>query len=131
MSAPTQEARIILAIKAINSSKKTSIRAAAKAYGVPRGTLVDRMKGCASKSEKRNARHKLDPSEEETLIQYVLDLDARGFPPRIAGVKDMADLLLKTRRVKPTGIQWGYRFVQRCPRLKTRLSRAYDKQRAL
>ena len=43
----------------------------------------------------------------------------------------MADLLLATRRGKPTGIQWAYRFVQRRPKLKTRFSRAYDKQRAL
>jgi hypothetical protein len=46
-------------------------------------------------------------------------------------MKDMADLLLAARDAKPTGIQWGYRFIQRCPELKTRLSRAYDKQRAL
>jgi len=43
----------------------------------------------------------------------------------------MADLLLATRHGKPTGVQWAYRFVQRRPELKARLSCAYDKQRAL
>ena len=36
-------------------------------------------------------------SEENAIIQYVLDLDKRGFPPRIAGVKDMANLFLEKR----------------------------------
>ena len=45
-------------------------------------------------------------------------------------MRDMADLLLATRRAKLTGKQWAYRFVQHCPKLKTRLSRTYDKQRA-
>jgi len=94
-------------------------------------TLVDRMKGRIAKPEIRNARHNLTPSEEETLIRYILDLDTRGFPPRICGVEDMANSLLATRRAKPVGKQWAYRFVQRRPELKTRLSRAYDFQRAL
>jgi hypothetical protein len=52
------------------------------------------MKGRVAKPEKRHAQHKLTKSEEESLIQYIIDLDARGFPPRVSGVEDMADLLL-------------------------------------
>src|SRR5436305_2462347 len=131
MSIQTQEARIILAIEAIRTTKKLSIRAAAKIYDVPRMTLVDRMNGHVAKPEKRNAQHNLTLTEEETLIRYILDLDSRGFPPRIDDVRDMADLLRKTRHAKPVGKQWPYNFVQRCPELKTRFSRAYDFQRAL
>ena len=126
MSVHTQEGRIILAIEAIRTTKNLSTRAAAKTYNVPRMTLVDRMKGRIAKPEIRNARHNLTPSEEETLIRYILDLDTRGFPPRICSVEDMANSLLATRRAKPVGKQWAYRFVQRRPELKTRLSRAYD-----
>jgi len=104
MPVQIQEARIILAIEAIRSSKKMSIRRAAETYGVPKTTLFAWMKGRVAKPEKRDTQHKLTPSEEQTLIQYIIDLDAQGFPPWIAGVKDMADLLLKTRRAKPTGI---------------------------
>ena len=126
MPVQTQETKVILAIEAIRSSKKISIRQAAKVYGVPKSTLIDRMNGRVARPEKRHPQRKLTLSEEQTLVQYVLDLDARGFPPRIAGVSDMADLLLATRRAKPTGKQWAYRFVQRRPKLKTHLSRAYD-----
>jgi hypothetical protein len=89
------------------------------------------MKGRTPRSETCNSQHKLTPSEEETLVRYVLDLDARGFPPRIVGVKDMADLLLAMRHESPTGINWAQRFVRGYPKLRTRLSYVYDKQRAL
>ena len=108
-----------------------SIRRAAKTYEVSRTTIIARMNGRVAISTARNARHQLTLSEEETLVRYILDLDTRGFPPRICGVEDMANSLLATRREKPVGKLWAHRFVQRRPELKTRLSRAYDFQRAL
>ena len=99
--------RIILAIEAIRISKKISIRRAAYTYGVPKTTLIARMKGRVAKPEKRHTQRKLTIAEEKTLVQYVIDLDTRGFPPRIAGVKDIADLLLTTRYANPTGTNWA------------------------
>ncbi len=61
------------------------------------------MKGRVVKSERRNARHNLTPTEEETLIGYILDLDSRGFLPRIYDVEDMANLLLETYGAKRVG----------------------------
>jgi hypothetical protein len=131
MSAQSQEARIILAMEAVRTSKKMNVTRAAKLYNVPRSTLRDRLRGKLQAAETRNFNLKLTSSEEETLVQYVLDLDLRGFPPRIGGVEDMANLLLATRRAKPAGKRWAYNFVHRRPELKTRFSRAYDFQRAL
>lgn len=131
MSGPSQEARVLLAIQAVHANTKMPIQRAATIYNVPRTTLRDRMRGRTTKRDVRNARHILTPTEEETIVRYVLDLDSRGFPPRISGVEDMANLLLATRGAKPVGKQWTYRFVQRRPELKTRFSRAYDFQRAL
>ena len=45
MQIQTQEARIILAIEAIQSSKKLSRRAAAKLYNIPETTLYARITG--------------------------------------------------------------------------------------
>ncbi|SRR6266566_8885743 len=98
-----QEARIILAIEVIRTTKKMSIRAAAKTYNVPLIILYDRMKGRILKTEKRNAQHILTLNEEETIVRYILDLDIQGFPPRIDDVRDMADLLRKTRYTMPVG----------------------------
>jgi hypothetical protein len=33
-------------------------------------------------------------TEENVIVQRILDLDAQGFLPRLAAVKDMADSLL-------------------------------------
>jgi len=103
-----------------------SIRHAAKAYDIPFTSLYDRMKGRVSKAEKYNPRHKLTSAEEDTIVQYILDLDSRGFPPRIKGMEDMANLLFKTRSAKLVGMNWAFRFVRRRLKLKTRFSRAYD-----
>ncbi len=53
---------------------------------------------------------KLLPTEEEAIVGHVLDLDARGFPPRLAAVKDMADSLLAERHRDPVGQNWAKTF---------------------
>ena len=126
MSVHTREGRIILAIEAIRTSKNLSRRQAAKTYNVPESSLCDRMNGIPAMAEIRNPRHNLTSSEEETLIRYILDLDMRGFPPWVNSVEDMANSLLVMRCAKPVGKQWVYRFVQRRPELKTRITCAYD-----
>jgi DDE superfamily endonuclease/helix-turn-helix, Psq domain/Tc5 transposase DNA-binding domain len=131
MPALAQEARIPLAIEALRTTRGLSIRRAAKLYDIPESSLRDRMKGRPLKAETRNARHNLTLAEEETLVRYILDLDSRGFAPRIRGVEDMANSLLAMRRAPPVGKMWANRFVHRRPDLKTRITRAYDFQRAL
>ena len=131
MSTQTQEARIILAIEAIHSSKTISRRKAAKIYNVPETSLRDRMDGVTAMAELRNPRHILTSFEDDTFVRYILDLDTRVFSPRISGVEDMANSLLAARHAKPVGKQWAYRFVKRRPELKTRMTRSYDFQRAL
>jgi hypothetical protein len=131
MSAQNQEARIILAIEAFHASKKAKLSRIAKIYNVPRSTLRDRLQGVTPMPDRRAFGHNLTTAEEETLIRYILDLDLRGFPPRIDDVRDMANLLRATRHATPVGQMWPYTFIRRRPELKTRFSRAYDFQRAL
>ena len=40
---------------------------------------------------------KLTKLEEEVIVQYILDLDNRGFGPRLASVEDMANYLLEAQ----------------------------------
>src|SRR6266566_826209 len=97
----TQEGRIALAIKALCTTSRLSVRGAAKVYNIPESTLRDRMKGRIPKAEKHNTQHNLTPIEEETLVQYILDLDSQGFLPQLDDVRSMADLFYKTRNAKP------------------------------
>jgi hypothetical protein len=126
-----QEVRIIMVIEAIRSTKKMSCRRAAKLYDVPPSTLRDRINGAPPRSEYRHKSHNLDELEELVLVRYILDMDERGFAPRLAGVEDMANYILESRRARHVGKLWAHRFVQRRPELKTRFNRVYDFQRAL
>ena len=87
------------------------------------------MNGRTSKDDSRNGRQKLSESKEDVIVQYVLHLHERGFPPRIAGVEDMANLLLDKRDGGRVGKLWTSRFIARREELKTRLNRVYDFQR--
>src|SRR5690242_6024462 len=71
MSVLTKESRIILAIEAIRTTRKMIIRRDAKTYDVPESSIRLRMKGTTSLAERRNGRHQLTPTEEETLIRYI------------------------------------------------------------
>jgi len=64
MSFQTQEARIILAIEAIRTSKKLSRRKAIKVYNVPKSTLRLRINGATSLPERRLANTNLNELEE-------------------------------------------------------------------
>jgi transcriptional regulator with XRE-family HTH domain len=130
MSVVLKESKIILAIEAIRTSKKLSRRKAAKIYGVPFSTLNDRMNGRTSLRESRPAITNLTILEE-VIVRNILDIDSRGFAPRLAGVEDIANYILKSREGKRVSKLWAHRFVQRQPALKTRFNRVYDFQRAL
>ncbi len=55
MQIQTKETRIVLAIEAIYTIKKLSVRHTAQMYEVSESTIRNRIKGCLPKAEKRNA----------------------------------------------------------------------------
>ena len=74
---------------------------------------------------------KLSKLEEKVIVWYILDLDSRGFAPRLTSIEDIANYILESRGGKRIGKLWAHRFVQCQPDLKTRFNRVYDFQRAL
>ena len=103
MPVQTKEGQIILAIEAIRTLKKLSRRRAAKLYNVPESSLRDQINGITPQAEKRNTRHTLTSSKEETLVQHILDLDSQGFSPWIDSIRDIANLLLAMHQATPIG----------------------------
>ena len=81
MPAPTLESRITLACNAIRSSPQISIRRVAKIYDVPRSTLSHRMAGWTPQTDTQFGPKTLKAAEEEAIVEYILERDARGFPP--------------------------------------------------
>jgi hypothetical protein len=125
-----QEGRILLAIHAIEQDQIQGIRAAAASYDVPWERLRDRLHGTPSRRDCTPNSRKLSPYEEATIVQYILDLDSRGFPPRPQAVREMADLLLAERDAPPVGKNWTSNFIKRRTEIKTKFSRKYDYKRA-
>jgi hypothetical protein len=68
--------------------------------------------------------------KEQTIVNYVLDLNSREFSPAIAYIQDMANNLRKTRDAPRVGTRWIYCFINRREKLKTRWNRPYDYQKA-
>jgi hypothetical protein len=125
-----QEGRILLAIQAIKQGNCQTVQAAAVSYDVPRTTLRDRIRGITSRRDSTPNSRKLTPYEESALVQYILDLDSRGFPPRPQAVQEMADLLLSERGESPVGKNWTTTFIKRRTEIKAKFSRKYDYKRA-
>src|SRR6266699_2193787 len=131
MSVLSKETKITLAIEAIRTTKKMSIRRTIKTYDLLESSFRNRMKDMIPLAERYNGRYRLTPAEEETLLRYILDLDSRRFAPRIDNMEDIANILFTTYSTERVGARWIYCFIYQRPELKTRLSRSYDFQRAL
>ncbi|EDO00206.1 hypothetical protein SS1G_03066 [Sclerotinia sclerotiorum 1980 UF-70] len=112
MQSNNKEAQILLAIEAIRKDKKLSIRKVVKLYNTSYTILIRRMNGLTPRMEFRSKSHNLIDLEEEVLIQYILDMEERGFSPRISDVEDMANYILETWGVKKVGKLWAHRFVK-------------------
>ena len=131
MDSISNESQLLLAIEALKKNPKLSIRAAAKIYSVSRNTLQRRRNSIQSRRDTIPNLRKLTDLEESTIIQYILDLDSRSFPPRLCGVQNLANRLLVDRDAAPVGPRWASNFVKRHKELCTRFTRRYDYKRAL
>jgi len=124
------ESRITLALDALKKTPKLSLRDAAQIYHIPPSTLSDRRAGRPARRDIPANSRKLTDLEEQTIVQYIVELCSRAFHPRLCYVEDMANRLLRERDAPPVGKLWAHNFVKRQPELRTRFTRKYDYQRA-
>jgi hypothetical protein len=130
MSSALKESRVILALEALQKNPKLSLRATAKIYNVTINTIRNRRDGKPARCDTTPSSRRLTDSKEEAIVQYVLELVARSFPPRLYSVEDIANQLLRVRDAPPVGKLWAYNFIKRQPKLRTHWTRKYDYQRA-
>src|SRR5689334_6261413 len=88
-----KEGRISLAIASLRNRPHLSHRGIAAAYNIPRSTLETRLQGICPQHDTRSVHCRLLEAEEQALVEWILDLDRRGFPPQIIDVRRMADNL--------------------------------------
>ncbi|EKG08912.1 hypothetical protein MPH_14146, partial [Macrophomina phaseolina MS6] len=122
---------INLAIQSIDTHASHSERATCREYLAPRSTVRDRRAGAVPRAEAVPNGKKLTKHEEGAIVERILDLDSRGFPPSKDILRDMANKLLAERDGGTVGKNWPDRFISRRDELKTCWTRAYDRQRAL
>lgn len=129
-SKPSNEARLLLAIRAIEQDPNLTERAAARLYNVDRRTLNRRRNGTTARRDNPPNLRNFTLLEEKALVDRIIELDTRGFPPTKLMIRTMANSLRSQRGKPPVGINWVDRFIKRTPEVKTRWSRSYDNQRA-
>jgi hypothetical protein len=130
MPQKNDESQIVLALRAMQNDPKLSARAAGKIYSVDHQKLSRRRHSILSRRDISANSRKLTDLEESVLVQHILDLAAKGFPPRVSVVEDMANRLLATRDQPRVGKHWVSNFINRRPELRTRFQQKYDYQRA-
>jgi len=126
-----REDRIILAIQAIKSDALLSQRRAAIIYNVSESTLRTRRAKTTSRRNSHPNSSKLQRHEEETIVQYIRKLNARGFAPTLSYVREMANQLLAARGGGQVGEKWARNLVRRKPAIKSQITRQRDHQRVL
>ena len=85
---------------------------------MPSSTLINRYNGIVYQPAVTPNGRKLTLTEEQTIVQYILDLNARGFLPRKYKVKDIANKLLAKRGGELIGKKWVDRFITYIDKLK-------------
>ncbi|KAF5724953.1 Fot5 transposase [Fusarium mundagurra] len=130
MSQSNKEANIVLALQAYQNNPELGLHRAAEIYQASYGSLWRRTHGISSRYDTIPKSRKLSDLEEQAIIRFILDLDSRGFPPRLRGIEEMANRLLADRDASPVGKRWASNFVKRHKELKTCFRRRYDYQRA-
>jgi hypothetical protein len=121
------EAKTLLALQ---NDAKLSIRRAATIYEIKEQRLRRRRNSIQSPVDWVPKSRKLSDLEEQIIVQFIFDLDSRGFPPRLRSVKEMANRLLADRDISPIGKQWASNFIKRHLDLKMHFFRKYNYQRA-
>jgi hypothetical protein len=66
-------------------------------------TPLLRRDGQPSRRDIQPKNRKLTDYEERAIVQYILHLDSKGFPPRLSSVKDIANHLLSKRSTERVG----------------------------
>ena len=77
----SNERQINLAVEALKQDPKLSVRRAADIYTVPRTTLRNRRAGRPPRTDTIANSRNLTATKEQVIIEYILKLVKRGFPP--------------------------------------------------
>ena len=98
-----------------------SITKAARLYVVSKATLYRRINGRRDQVSYGITKQRLTPEEEDSIKSWVLEIQAWGFPPRVAQLREMEEELLQAKGdYKELGKIWVSGFLGRHPTLQAK-----------
>lgn len=126
-----REIAIEAAIQGLQDGTFSSQTEAAKAYAIPRSTLVSRLQGVQSHQTAHLHQQRLTSAQEAFLAEWILEEDSYGRPPSHTRAREMAARLLKMNGdTQPLGQGWLRSFQERNPSVASILGRKIDASRA-
>jgi DDE superfamily endonuclease/Tc5 transposase DNA-binding domain len=124
---PDNESTLQLAITAYSRREFTSIRATAAAFKVSRSTLQRRIDGTSTPRTAHESQQLLSKTQEDLVVQWVLDCERVGYSITHAQLGQFARLLASSTGGPPSiGHNWTHRFIQRHPNLRTKIGKKID-----
>lgn len=112
MSQPSEEARVLLALQALEKNPKLSTRRTATIYRVRQIKLHRRQHNIQVRRDSMPSSQKLSDQEENVIVRFILNLDSQGFPLRLRFIEEMANSLLTDRNSPPISIRWAHNFMK-------------------
>lgn len=93
----------------------SSLRAAAKAYGIPPQTLSDRLEQKSQPKKGSNeSQQRLSDTAEKRIVDWILKQERLGYAPTASAVKKVVSrLLLLKGDLRPLGKKWVQNFRKR------------------
>lgn len=104
-----------------------TISKAARLYAVSKTTLYQRIKGRQDQLSYAVSKQRLTPQEEESIQNWILEIQSWGFSLRVAQLREMAEELLQAKQdFKELSKNWTVEFLNCHPVLQSKYSRTLD-----
>jgi hypothetical protein len=125
-----RENSIRLAIHDFENGVYPYLSTAAVEYSVPRTTLITRMNGATDTHTAHEHQQRLTSLQEESLAEWILEEEARGYPPTHVRAQEMASCVLRSNGdSRPLGKRWIRSFIQRNPRIASVVGKKIEPSR--
>lgn len=126
--------KIAKAINGLSNGTYEYLREASRASGTSPATLSRHLNGGLTRHGANVKNQALTPTQELALVTFVKHATAVGHPIRHSYLRELADVLRRTRveddRLPELGKKWVSRFLQRHPDVKSQVAKSIEAARA-
>ena len=115
------------AVADLTEGRYPSIRAAAKAYSVPKSTLRNRYHNkSTTRTNAAIPKRSITPWQEELLAAWIINSEQCGHPITFTQLREFVTLLNRQIDGRDCGHNWVGRFLTRRPDLRSKIGKKID-----